>query len=215
MPVKDYYATLRIPQGADAFSIKKAFRTLAMEYHPDKRGENAENDHYFREIKEAYGILSDPKLREEYHYQRWLEKSMGHQLDTFIQPAQILQLFIKAEQYIASTHGFRTDKMSLFNHVYKLFSPARLEAILSENNLTMEETTLQMAMRMGQHLNLEGCLFLTNHFKKMLEKHPHEAREWEKLIRKKKQEDRLEQLKVPLVLVLTLLICFLIFLLGK
>jgi len=51
MPVKDYYATLRIPQGADATSIKKAFRTLAMEYHPDKRGENPENDHYFREIK--------------------------------------------------------------------------------------------------------------------------------------------------------------------
>ena len=118
MPVKDYYATLRIPQGADASSIKKAFRTLAMEYHPDKRGENAENDHYFREIKEAYGVLSDPQLREEYHYQRWLEKSMGHQLDTFVQPAQILQLFIKAEQYISTTDGFKTDKTILFNHVF-------------------------------------------------------------------------------------------------
>ena len=215
MPVKDYYATLRIPQGADASSIKKAFRTLAMEYHPDKRGENAENVHYFREIQEAYGILSDPQLREEYHYQRWLEKSMGHQLDTFIQPAQILQLFIKAEQYIASTDGFRTDKMSLFNHVFKLFSHERLEAILSENNSAMESTTVQMAIRMAKHLSLEGCLFLADHCKKILEKHPHEARDWEKLIKKKKQEDRLEQLKVPLVLVLTLLICFLIFLLGK
>jgi DnaJ-class molecular chaperone len=215
MPVKDYYATLRIPQGADALSIKKAFRTLAMEYHPDKRGENAENDHYFREIKEAYGVLSDPQLREEYLYQRWLEKSMGHQLDTFVQPAQILQLFIKAEQYIASTDGFRTDKMILFNHVFKLFSLARLEAILSENNPAMEVTTVNMAIRMSAHLNLEGCLFMADHFKKMLEKHPHEAKDWEKLLRKKKQEQRMEQLKVPLVLALTLLICFLIFLLGK
>lgn len=215
MPVKDYYATLRIPQGADAFSIKKAFRTLAMEYHPDKRGENAENDHYFREIKEAYGILSDPKLREEYHYQRWLEKSMGHQLDTFIQPAQILQLFIKAEQYIASTDGFRTDKMSLLNHLLKLFSHERLEAIQNENNPSMESTTVQMAIRMAKHLSLEGCLFLADHCKKMLEKHPNQKRDWEKLIRKKKQEQRIEELKIPLVLVLTLLICFLIFLLGK
>jgi curved DNA-binding protein CbpA len=215
MPVKDYYATLRIPQGADAFNIKKAFRTLAMEYHPDKRGENAENVHYFREIQEAYGILSDPQLREEYHYQRWLEKSMGHQLDTFIQPVQILQLFIKAEQYIASTDGFRTDKTSLFNHIYKLFSHARLDAIMSENNPVMEATTLQMAIRMAKHLNLEGSLFMADHLKKMLEKHPPEAKEWEKLIRKKKQEQRIEQLKIPLVLVLTLLFCLLIFLLGK
>ena len=215
MPVKDYYATLRIPQGADAPSIKKAFRTLAMEYHPDKRGENAENDHYFREIKEAYGVLSDPQLREEYLYQRWLEKSMGHQLDTFVQPAQILQLFIKSEQYISTADGFKTDKTVLFNHVYKLFSHARLEAIICENNPAMEATTVQMAMRMSVHLNLEGCLFMADHFKKMLEKHPHEAKDWEKLLRKKKQEQRMEQLKVPLVLALTLLICLLIFLLGK
>ena len=215
MPVKDYYATLRIPQGADALSIKKAFRTLAMEYHPDKRGENTENDHYFREIKEAYGVLSDPKLREEYHYQRWLEKSMGHQLDTFVQPAQILQLFIKAEQYISTTDGFKTDKMILFNHVFNLFSHARLEAILSENSPTMEATTLQMALRMSSHLNLDGCLFMADHFKKMLKNYPLEVIAWEKLLRKKKQEQRMDQLKIPLVLVLTLLICFLIFLLGK
>jgi curved DNA-binding protein CbpA len=215
MPVKDYYATLRIPQGADASSIKKAFRTMAMEYHPDKRGENPENDHYFREIKEAYAVLSDPQLREEYLYQRWLEKSMGHQLDTLLRADQILQLFIKADQYIATTDGFRTDKMILFNQLVKLFSQARLEAILSENNPDMEATTLQMALRMSAHLNLEGCLFMTDHLKKMLEKHSHEAKAWENLLKKKKQEQRLEQLKVPLVLVLTLLICFLIFLLGK
>jgi hypothetical protein len=136
-------------------------------------------------------------------------------LDTFVQPAQILQLFIKAEQYIASTDGFRTDKMILFNHVFKLFSIARLEAILSENNPAMEASTVQMAIRMSAHLNLEGCLFMADHFKKMLEKHPDEAKDWEKLLRRKKQEQRIEQLKVPLVLALTLLICFLIFLLGK
>jgi len=74
---------------------------------------------------------------------------------------------------------------------------------------------VQMAMRMSTHLNLEDCLFMADHFKKMLEKHPHIAKDWEKLLRKKKQEQRIEQLKVPLVLALTLLICFLIFLLGK
>jgi putative cell wall-binding protein len=105
--------------------------------------------------------------------------------------------------------------MTLFNHVFKLFNQARIEAILSENNPAMEATTLQMANRMSAHLNLEGCLFMADHFKKMLKNHPLEVKAWEKLLTKKKQEQRMEQLKIPLVLVLTMLICFLIFLLGK
>ena len=127
-------------------------------------------------MKEAYSTLSDPQLREEYLYQRWLEKSMGHQLDVHLKAEQILQLFIKAEQYIATTDGFRTDKMTLFNQVVKLFSNARIETILSENNPSMEATTLQMAIRMSAHLDLAGCLFMADHFKKILKKHPHEAK---------------------------------------
>jgi len=49
----------------------------------------------------------------------------------------------------------------------------------------------------------------------MLKNHPLEVKTWEKLLTKKKQEQRIEQLKIPLVLVLTMLLCFLIFLLGK
>ena len=79
----------------------------------------------------------------------------------------------------------------------------------------MEATTLQMALRMSSHLNLDGCLFMADHFKKMMKNHPIEVKAWEKLVRKKKQEQRMDQLTIPLVLVLTLLICFLIFLLGK
>jgi len=85
--------------------------------------------------------------------------------------------------------------MTLFNQVNKLFSQARLEAILSENNPAMETATLQLANRMSAHLNLEGCLFMADHLKKMLEKHPHEEKAWEKLMRKKKQEQRMEHLK--------------------
>ena len=69
---------------------------MAKEYHPDKTGNNESTSSYFREIQEAYEVLSDAKKREEYHYQRWLEKSMGHQLDLALTPIQILQLFLKS-----------------------------------------------------------------------------------------------------------------------
>ena len=60
---KDYYKTLGIEKGASKDEIKKAFRKLAHEHHPDK---NKGNDTKFKEISEAYSILSDDKKRQNY-----------------------------------------------------------------------------------------------------------------------------------------------------
>ncbi len=55
---KDYYKTLGVDKKANGEEIKKAFRTLAHKYHPDKKGGNADK---FKEINEAYSVLSDEK----------------------------------------------------------------------------------------------------------------------------------------------------------
>lgn len=60
---KDYYKTLGVDKGASQDDIKKAFRKLAHQYHPDKSGGDAEK---FKEVNEAYGVLSDEKKRAQY-----------------------------------------------------------------------------------------------------------------------------------------------------
>jgi molecular chaperone DnaJ len=61
--VKNYYDVLGVDRGASKEDIKKAFRTLAHKYHPDKKGGDEEK---FKEINEAYSVLSDDKKRAEY-----------------------------------------------------------------------------------------------------------------------------------------------------
>jgi DnaJ-class molecular chaperone len=61
---KDYYETLGINRDASKEDIKKAFRKLAHQYHPDKKGGSAEK---FKEVNEAYSVLSDDKKRAEYN----------------------------------------------------------------------------------------------------------------------------------------------------
>jgi molecular chaperone DnaJ len=63
--LRDYYEVLGIPRDADAKAIKDAFRKLAMQYHPD-RNKAPDAEARFKEIAEAYAILSDPKKRAEY-----------------------------------------------------------------------------------------------------------------------------------------------------
>jgi molecular chaperone DnaJ len=63
---KDYYAALGVPRNASADEIKKAYRKLAREYHPDVNKGDAEAEERFKEISEAYDVLADDKRRREY-----------------------------------------------------------------------------------------------------------------------------------------------------
>src|SRR5579885_1241178 len=68
MPVqyKDYYEILGVPRGASDAEIKRAFRKLAREYHPDVAQDKKRAEEKFKEINEAYEVLSDPEKRKRY-----------------------------------------------------------------------------------------------------------------------------------------------------
>lgn len=64
--MKDYYEILGVARDATEADIKKAFRQLAMRYHPDRNPENEEAEEKFKEINEAYSCLIDPEKRSNY-----------------------------------------------------------------------------------------------------------------------------------------------------
>ena len=63
---RDYYEVLGVPRDADAATLKKAFRKLAMQYHPDRNPDNPEAEAKFKELSEAYDVLSDEQKRSTY-----------------------------------------------------------------------------------------------------------------------------------------------------
>jgi molecular chaperone DnaJ len=69
---KDYYKALGVSKGASADEIKKSYRKLARKYHPDANKGDAASEERFKEISEAYNVLSDVKRRKEYDEARSL-----------------------------------------------------------------------------------------------------------------------------------------------
>ena len=66
MSKKDYYETLNLSKNASESEIKKAYRKLAIKYHPDKNPGNKEAEQNFKDAAEAYEILSNPQKRQQY-----------------------------------------------------------------------------------------------------------------------------------------------------
>jgi curved DNA-binding protein len=66
MEYKDYYGTLGVPKGANEKDIKHAYRKLARKYHPDLNPGDKSSEEKFKELNEAYEVLSDPGKRKLY-----------------------------------------------------------------------------------------------------------------------------------------------------
>ncbi len=63
---KDYYSVLGVERNADATTIKKAYRKLAQKYHPDKNPGDQHAEDQFKQLTEAYAVLSDPEKKRQY-----------------------------------------------------------------------------------------------------------------------------------------------------
>jgi curved DNA-binding protein len=79
MEYKDYYKILGVDRKASEQEIKRAYRKLALKYHPDKNPNNKKAEEQFKEINEAYQVLSDPEKRARYNqlgesYSRWQQR---------------------------------------------------------------------------------------------------------------------------------------------
>ncbi len=64
--MKDYYGILGVDKNATSGEIKKQYRKRAMQYHPDRNPDNPEAETRFKELAEAYGVLTDPVKKKEY-----------------------------------------------------------------------------------------------------------------------------------------------------
>ena len=90
MAKKDYYDVLGVERGADEKAIKRAYKKLAMQYHPDRTKGDKAKEEKFKEIQEAYEILGDKEKRaayDQYGHAAFEQGGGGDGGDAYLFPA--------------------------------------------------------------------------------------------------------------------------------
>jgi curved DNA-binding protein len=90
---KDYYQMLGLDRKASEEEIKKAYRKLALQYHPDHHPGDPESEERFKEIGEAYAVLGDPEKRKEYDYSGHARFKRRHTSEDIFRNFDFDQLF--------------------------------------------------------------------------------------------------------------------------
>jgi hypothetical protein len=136
VPLKDHYATLGIAPAATAADVKKAYRALALKYHPDRSHAASETgEARFREVQEAYDVLSSTARRARYDEERWLmgmdKRSKSAVPNT---PDGIRKEIISVCQSLDGLDTHRIDRQVLSAYFLHLLRPARMEVLIGESS---------------------------------------------------------------------------------
>ncbi|AEW00611.1 hypothetical protein A4D02_11700 [Niastella koreensis] len=210
--VKDYYKILELPTTASLQDIRRSFRRLAQQYHPDKNNGSHLAAAQFREVQEAYQTLSDPKKREAYHYQRWYVRSTGKSFTRApLTPAHILQECRHLQQYVASMNTFhlRYDAVSL--HIRELLTENAIGMLQEQKDVTVNRAIIQSLLTSIEPLPRKFFMPIADLLFQLAGDDATALATIEQAISSKKQYHIWEKYKWVLMLVITALICWFIY----
>lgn len=125
MSTKDYYRILEVKPTAGTDEIRKAYRAMALRFHPDKNGDNPLAATRFREIKEAWEVLGDKKKREAWHYQHYNAYHKNNTV-TAISGDDVLQQSIRLFKKYSGQDPFRLNQDALQMQILQILNPRHI-----------------------------------------------------------------------------------------
>jgi molecular chaperone DnaJ len=208
----DYYTILQVAKTATQQEIKKAYRGLALRYHPDVNPGGKATESWFRQIHEAYHVLSDPARRDAYDQQRWYRESVTTgKASPPPTPEALLMKCQALSKYTSSIDPHRTNSMALFTYLLHLVNDVNRAMLRDWNNNEVNSAIVKEL--------LKSCLVLTQDqfvavSAKLLKISEREAEEIELARRENKRSEYWRTYQVIIVFAIALLLCLFIYLIS-
>ena len=150
----DYYKILGVPASATHTEIKKAYRALAFKYHPDKNPDNALSEAHFKEIQEAYSVLSDSIKRAAHDDERWLS-GIGSKNTGAVTPAWLEKTARELNASLATMDTHRISHKSLQAYILLILTDGHLGVLQQQNDRIINNSIITEILKAIKKLEVK------------------------------------------------------------
>ena len=216
MKIKDYYTILELEPAATQQEIKKAYRKLALQYHPDKNNNDPYTTSHFAEIKEAYEVLTNPAKKEYYLQQRWYNQSIGkRKTQNVITPVNVLKQALELEKYVSTLDVFRMDKHGLEQYILDLLPDEAIEKLNKFNEPETKHQIILAVLKSMAPLPFSYTENIITQLGKLCSDDTTVQQQLISFIQKNKKKYRREKYLLTIIIIATVILCLLIYLAGR
>jgi len=216
MHLKDYYGLLLLEPSATLPEIKKAYRKLAQQYHPDKNNADAYATAQFTEIKEAYEVLTNPAKKEYYLQQRWYDQSIGkRKSQPVITPVTVLKQALELERYVSTLDIFRMDKEGLKQYVLGLIPSSTIDQLKAFNEPEIIRQVIRILLQAIHPLPKNYTKEIFGQLNSLAEGDEISVKNLLDFIQKTEKKNQREKYSVIIIIAATTILCLLIYLAGR
>ncbi len=216
MHSKDYYKILELEIGAGEQDIKKAYRHMAMKFHPDKNEGDRFAESRFKEVAEAYEVLSDPRRRTTYNQQRWYGKSIRQTTDfSPVTSHTILEKCRALNKYMDTLEAFHINQQALNRYLVHLLSATTLKILLTENNIRNNRQIVKELLQAASPLPYRSMENIMRLLRKIAGNNGQVTAELDKYLQEKKLSYNLQRYTPALALLIAIILCLFIYLVSN
>jgi len=206
--MKDYYKIIGVPPSAGQPEIKKAYRKLAYKYHPDINPDNTLAEAHFKEIQEAYSVLSVPAKKEKYDEERWLTGVGGHRnYRQEVTPVWLLGICVQLNTELAAMDTFRISHSALQAYILMILTDSHLGVLQQYGDTEANKAIIKEILKASTKLDIQYLEEVHNRLMILA----NGKSEMESAVRNqsldRKKQAKQEQLLPWVVILVTLLLC--------
>ncbi len=210
--MKDYYKILGVNPSADPQEIKKAYRSLAFRYHPDKNPDNSLSEAQFKEIQEAYAVVSDTAKRAKYDDERWL-MGMGRktQYQEAVTPTWLKNICIELNSSLATMDTYRMSQHALQAYILLILSDAHLGVLQQYADATTNNHIVTEIVKATKRLEVKYLDEITARLTTIASSDSNVSDAINSYVSERKRDARQEQLLPFVVILITIGLCLLMY----
>jgi curved DNA-binding protein CbpA len=216
MRLKDYYKILEVMPSASLQDIKKAYRRLAFQYHPDQNPGNSFASAHFNELHQAYSTLSHIEKRRKYDEERWLSGMSSRMQDhQIISPEWILKECNKLSVHMAKIDTHRMSHRSLHDYIFLILSDSHMAILQKNGNTDINNAVINEILKAAEHLQVQYFDDVSRRLMQLADTDSAVQENIVKIREKRKKQANVNKYQPLLIIIISLLLAVLMYWYGR